>query len=112
MKSIRVRTPIEMRPFYYHLRNEKALGARPNLYKKLLNHWNTESGYTIKTYDDFERAFPITQYLNSIIGKRATNTISSMAGSIPPYFVPLASTIEQTAVVRTLIGEKPEYSDI
>ena len=60
MKSIRVPTPNELRTLYYHLRNEKAMGARPILYKKLLGHWNAESGYTIKSYDEFERAFPIT----------------------------------------------------
>lgn len=38
MNTLRVNTPKSMRPLYFHLSNEKALAARPLLYKKLLDH--------------------------------------------------------------------------
>ena len=111
LKTIRVHTAMEMRPLYFHLQNEKALGARPKIFKKLVNHWNRESGYTIKSYEDFESAFPITLHLGSIYGKEVTNLISCMSGSIPPFFTPLR-LLERQNLVKTLIGCKPEYLDI
>ena len=38
MRTLRVRTPESMRPLYYHLQNERAIAARPKLYKKILCH--------------------------------------------------------------------------
>ena len=87
IKTLRVRTPEEMRALYFHLCNEKALAARPRLYKNMLAHWNKESGYYIKSYEEFERAYEVTQYLNSILGCKATNTIVSMSGAIPRTFL-------------------------
>lgn len=112
IKTLRVKTPEEMRALYFHLCNEKALAARPRLYKKMLAYWNRESGYTIRCYEEFERANEVTQYLNSILGCKATNTIASMSGAIPPYFRALNPLEQEGLIVRPQIGSRPEYCNI
>ena len=32
-------------PLFYHLQNEKTIAAIHYLYKKMLEHWNSEIGY-------------------------------------------------------------------
>ena len=72
---------MKIRELFYHLRNEKALAARPRLYRKLLDHYNQESGYKIRSYEDFVRYIPVMYHLYSIVGKAATNVIVSMSAS-------------------------------
>ena len=45
IKTLRVKTPLNIRSLFYHLQNEKTIAAIHYLYKKMLEHWNSESGY-------------------------------------------------------------------
>lgn len=111
-KTLRVRTPASFRMLYYHLRNEKALSARPKYYKKLLAHWNRESGFIIKSYEDFKAAIVVTRHLFVTLGKHATNVIVAMSGSIPPYFSPLSEIDNERLIARSHLGVRPEYTEI
>ena len=112
LNTLRVRTPHKLRPLYYHLRNEKALAARPRLYKKLLIHYNFESGYESRSFEDFNSLISTTFHLYSTLGKEVTNLIVSMSGSIPPYFA-LPNAFDQWGFEsRPMIGTKPRYEDI
>ena len=62
-RTLRVCTPEEFRPLYYHLANEKAISARPRLYRKLLEHFNYQSGYKTMPLGCWEKAHEITVYL-------------------------------------------------
>lgn len=107
-----MRTPELIRPVYYHLRNEEALAARPKLYRMMLKHWNTESGFIVRTYDDFKQALPVTRYLQSIVGTYATNLIVSFSASLPPHVAPLTMLEQATQVERPNIGVRPEYLSV
>ena len=112
VKTLRVHTPEAIRPLYYHIRNEQALSGRPKLFKKIFSRWNSDSGFLVKSYEEFERAVPVTRYLQSIVGKYATNVIVSMSGSLPPYFSPLKPMVDYANDERPKIGLRPEYLEI
>lgn len=92
--------------------NGKALPARPKYYNKLLKHWNTESGFSVRSYDDFIQAVPITQQLYSILGFTATNLVAAFSGAIPPWFGSLSPLELQGLIARPLLGSRPEYNAI
>ena len=71
-----------------------------------------ESGYKIRSYEDYVRSIPVMYHLYSIVGKAATNVIVSMSGSLPPYFAHMAACEQSFPVARPVIGSRPEYNDI
>ena len=112
LNTLRVRKPSSIRTLFYHICHEKALSGRPKYYKKLQDHWNTESGFMIKTYDEFLRALPVTQYLCSILCAKATNLIVAMSGSLPPFWEPHSDLEQEGLVARPVIGSRPDFKDI
>ena len=112
LKSLRVRTPPPIRSLFYHISNEKSLSGRPTYYNKLLKHWNTETGFTVRGYDEFVEAIPITRLVNLLLGSNATNIIAAMSGSFPPYWEPLSNLERENLVTRSLLGTRPDYNSI
>ena len=107
-----MKTPQELRPLYYHLLTERAVAARPRLYKKMLKHWNSESGYISMSYDCYEKLIIVTRDLYSLLGKRATDTIIAMSAALPPYFKPLQFVVFNVPHVRPQLGIKLECNNI
>ena len=88
------------------------MSARPKYYKKLLKHWNSESGFTVRSYHDFTQAVSITQQLYNIVGFTATNLVAAFSGAIPPWWEPLSSVDLQGHLARPFLGARPEYNAI
>ena len=107
-----MKTPEALRPLYYHLRTERAVAARPSLYKKMLEHWNSESGYRTMSYNCYEKLIIVTRDLYSFLGKFIADIIIAMSAALPPYFKPLQFFGDNLAIVRSKLGIKPEYHDI
>ena len=87
-KTLRVHTPGEYRPLYFHLCNERAIAARPYLYTKMLKYYNDESGYESKSLGCYEICIKLTQRLYNLVGKEVANLIAAMSGCLPPYISP------------------------
>ena len=79
-KTLRVLTPDEFRPLYFHHCNLKSIAARPALYKKMMAKLNYESGFQTMELGKWENSIKITQYLYAMLGKLAANLIASMSG--------------------------------